>query len=170
MEDELTIYYLLAGLILLILGRKLFWLFSGLVGFLLGLNLTQQFFPALSQTALVLIALGMGMLGALLAVMLQKIAIGIMGFLAGGYLVYLLLPGLSIQLGNLIWLFVILGGILGAFLASSMFDWALILISSAIGASVISTHLTIPQPFPTVIALALFIFGLVIQSKIRGRE
>jgi hypothetical protein len=166
----MAIYYLFAGIALLILGRKLFWLFTGLIGFLLGLNFAQQFFPSLSQPALVLIALGVGVLGAFLAVMLEKIAIGLMGFIAGGYLVYLLFPTLSIQLGNLIWLFVILGGILGAVLASSMFDWALILLSSAVGASVIATHLTIPRPFPTVIAIALFIVGLVIQGGIKSRE
>ena len=166
----MTIYYLFAGIALLILGRKLFWLFAGLIGFLLGLNLAQQFFPGLSQSTLVIIALGVGALGAFLAVMLQKIAIGLVGFIAGGYLVYLLLPTLSIQLGNLIWLFVILGGILGAILASSMFDWALILLSSAVGASVIVTHLTLPAPFPTVISIALFILGLVIQAGIKRKE
>ncbi len=166
----MNIYYLLAGLLLLVFGRKLFWLFSGLVGFLLGLNFAQQNFPALSPTNLVLIALAVGALGAALAVMLQKIAIGLMGFLAGGYLVYLLLPTLSIQLGNLIWLFVILGGILGALLASTMFDWTLIILSSALGANVIVSHLVMPQPFPVVITIALFIFGLIVQSKLmRGR-
>ena len=162
----MNIYYLLAGLLLLVFGRKLFWLFSGLVGFLLGLNLAQHYFPALSPTSLVLIALAIGALGAVLAVMLQKVAIGLMGFLAGGYLVYLLLPTLSIQLGNLIWLFVILGGILGIFLASTMFDWALIFISSALGANVIVSHLVMPQPFPLVVTIALFIFGLIVQSKL----
>ena len=164
----MMLYYLLAGLLLLIFGRKLFWLFSGLIGFLIGLNLAQQYFPTLPSTSMVLIALAAGALGSVLSILLQKVAIGLMGFLAGGYLVYLLLPALSIQLGNLIWLFIILGGILGTFLASTMFDWALIIISSAIGASVIATRLTMPQPFPTVITIALFIFGLVIQSRLMG--
>lgn len=159
-------YYLLAGLLLLVLGRKLFWLFSGLVGFLLGLNLAQQYFPAFSPINLVLIASALGALGAVLAVMLQKVAIGLMGFLAGGYLVYLLLPTFSLQLGDLIWLFVILGGILGALLASSMFDWALIIISSALGANVIVSQLVMPQPFPVVGTIALFIFGLIVQNKL----
>jgi hypothetical protein len=163
----MMLYYLLAGLLLLIFGRKLFWLFSGLIGFLIGLNLAQQYFPTLPSTSMVLIALAAGALGSVLSILLQKVAIGLMGFLAGGYLVYLLLPALSIQLGNLIWLFIILGGILGTFLATTMFDWALIIISSAIGASVIANRLTMPQPFPTVIIIALFIFGLVIQSRLK---
>jgi len=161
----MTIYYLLAGLVLLTLGRKLFWLFSGLIGFLLVLNLAQRYFPELSPTSLVIISLVVGILGAVLTVTLQKVAIGLMGFLAGGYLVYLLVSALSISVGNLIWIFVILGGILGTFLFSSMFDWSLIIISSAIGASVIATHLIMPQPFPTVLTVVLFIFGLVIQSR-----
>ena len=162
----MSLYYLLAGLLLLVFGRKLFWLFCGLVGFLLGMNFAQHFFPSLSPTSLVLIALAVGALGAVLAVMLQKVAIGLMGFLAGGYLVYLLLPTLSIQPGNLIWLFVILGGIMGIFLASTMFDWALIILSSALGANVIVSHLVMPQPFPVVVTIAFFIFGLIVQSKL----
>ena len=165
------LYYLLAGSLLLVFGRKLFWLFSGLIGFLLGLNLTQQYFPALSPTNLVLIALAIGVVGAILSVMLQKVAIAIMGFLAGGYLVYLLLPTLSIQPGNLIWLFVILGGILGIFLTNIMFDWALSIISSALGANVIVSHLSMPQPFPVVVTIALFIIGLIVQNKlIHGKQ
>jgi hypothetical protein len=166
----MTAYYLIAGIVLLILGRKLFWLFSGLVGFLLALNLAQQFFPAISQSTLVLVALAAGVAGAFLAVMLQKIAIGLVGFLAGGYLVYLLLPALPFHFGNLIWVLIIFGAILGAVLASSMFDWALIILSSAIGAGVIASHLNLPSPFPTVIAIASFILGLVIQSGISRKE
>lgn len=161
----MLLYYLLAGLLLLIFGRKLFWLFSGLIGFLVGLNLAQHYFPNLSSANMVVIAMVVGALGSVLSILLQKVAIGLMGFLAGGFLIYLLFPVLSIHLGNLIWLFVILGGILGVFLATTMFDWALIIISSAIGASIIATRLSMPQPFPTVVTIALFIFGLVIQSR-----
>lgn len=158
-------YYCLAGLLLLVFGRKIFWLFCGLAGFLVGLNLIQHFLPALSPASLVLIALVIGIMGAVLAVMLQKVAIGLMGFLAGGGLVYSLLPALSFQLGNLSWLFVFLGGILGIIFTNIMFDWALIIISSALGANVIVSHLVLPQPFTVVVKIALFVLGLIVQNK-----
>jgi len=166
----MSVFYFIAGAILLILGRKLFWLFAGVIGFLFGMSFAQQVLPGQSQTVMLLIALILGGLGAILAIMVQKIAVGLAGFIAGGYLVYLLLPALSINLGSLLWAAEIIGGIIGAILASRMFDWALILLSSGIGASVITNHLSLPQPFPLVILAALFIIGVVIQGNIKGKE
>ncbi len=166
----MIIFYLLAGAALLILGRKLFWLFAAAVGFLFGMSLAQQVLPGQSQTVHLIVALILGGLGAILTVLVEKIAIGLVGFIAGGYLVHLLLPALSINLGSLLWLAVIIGGVIGAVLASTMFDWALIILSSGIGASVITNHLTLPQPFPLVLLVGLFIMGVVIQGNIRARE
>ena len=164
----MNVFYFIAGAALLILGRKLFWLFAAVIGFLFGVSIAQQVLPGQSQTIILLVALSIGGLGAVLAITVQKIAIGLAGFIAGGYLVYLMIPALSINLGSFLWLAVIIGGIIGAVLASTMFDWTLILLSSAIGASVITNHLTLPQPFPLVLLIALFIVGVIIQGNIKG--
>ena len=166
----MNVFYFIAGAALLILGRKIFWLFAAVIGFLFGMSLAQQIMPGQSQTIMLLVALIIGGLGAILATMIQKIAIGLSGFIAGGYLVYLMIPALSINLGTFLWLAVIIGGIIGAVLASMMFDWALILLSSGVGASVITNHLTLPQPFPLVLLVALFIIGVVIQANIKDKE
>ena len=166
----MSIFYFIAGIALLIMGRKLFWLFAAVIGFLFGMTIAQQFLPGQSQTVILIVAMIIGGLGAVLAILVQKIAIGLMGFIAGGYLVYLLIPALPINLGSFLWLAVIVGEIIGAVLASTMFDWALVILSSAIGASVIANHLTLPQPFPTVILIALFIAGVVIQGNIKGQD
>jgi uncharacterized membrane protein YsdA (DUF1294 family) len=166
----MSIFYFVAGVALLIMGRKLFWLFAAAIGFLFGMSIAQQLLPGQSQTIILLVALIIGGLGAVLAIMVQKIAISLAGFIAGGYLVSLLVPALSINLGTYLWLAVIIGGIIGAVLSSTMFDLALILLSSAIGASVITNHLTLPQPFPLVLLVALFIMGVVIQGNIKGKE
>lgn len=166
----MSVFYFIAGIALLIMGRKLFWLFAAVIGFLFGMTIAQQFLPGQSQTVILIVAMIIGGLGAVLAILVQKIAIGLMGFIAGGYLVYLLIPALPFNLGSFLWLAVIVGGIIGAVLASTMFDWALVILSSAIGASVIANHLTLPQPFPTVILIALFIAGVVIQGNIKGKD
>lgn len=166
----MTLYYLLVGIVLLVFGKRLFWLFSGLVGFLVGFNLAEKLVPNLPPTTLIIIALVAGVVMAVFSILVQKLAIAVVGFLAGAFLVYQLLPVLSIYPGNLIWLIVILGGILGVFLATTMFDWALIIISSAIGASVIANHLAVPRPFPVVITIALLLFGIVVQSRMLGRD
>lgn len=166
----MSVFYFIAGIALLIMGRKLFWLFAAVIGFLFGMTIAQQFLPGQSQTVILIVAMIIGGLGAVLAILVQKIAIGLMGFIAGGYLVYLLIPALPINLGSFLWLAVIVGGIIGAVLASTMFDWALVILSSAIGAIVIANHLTLPQPFPTVILIALFIAGVVIQGNIKDKD
>lgn len=166
----MNVFYFIAGAALLILGRKLFWLFAAVIGFLFGMSIAQQLLPGQSQTIVLLIALAIGGLGAILATMIQKIAIGLSGFLAGGYLVYLMIPALSINFGSFLWVAVIIGGIIGAVLASTMFDWTLIFLSSAIGASVITNHLTLPQPFPLVLLGVLFIVGVIIQGNIKDKE
>ena len=166
----MNVFYFIAGAALLILGRKLFWLFAAVIGFLFGMSIAQQLLPGQSQTIVLLIALAIGGLGAILATMIQKIAIGLSGFLAGGYLVYLMIPALSINFGSFLWVAVIIGGIIGAVLASTMFDWTLIFLSSAIGASVITNHLTLPQPFPLVLLGVLFIMGVIIQGNIKDKE
>jgi hypothetical protein len=166
----MSIFFFIAGAALLVFGRKLFWLFAAAIGFLLGMSFAQQLLPGQSQTVQLIIALVIGGLGAVLAIMVQKIAIGLVGFIAGAYLVNLLIPTFSIALGSFLWVAVIVGGIIGALLATTMFDWALIFLSSAIGASVIVNHLILPQSFHLVILAALLLLGLVIQAKIKGTE
>src|ERR1041385_6355086 len=83
MHSSLPIISVLVGLALLLFGRRLFWLFVAALGFAIGLQLA----PYLSQNPplwlSLLLSLGLGLLGALLAVVLQKLAIAIAGFLVG---------------------------------------------------------------------------------------
>jgi hypothetical protein len=74
---------MIGGIALLIMGRRLYWLFVGLIGFVVGALLSQQFFSAQPEWMSVLVALGFGVAGALLAVFLQGIAIAAAGFIAG---------------------------------------------------------------------------------------
>src|SRR5215475_7125002 len=76
---------LLVGAAILLLGRKLFWLFVAAVGFALGAEIAPRIIHQPAPFVTLLIAVGLGFLGALLAVLLQKFAIGVSGFLAGGW-------------------------------------------------------------------------------------
>ena len=166
----MTFLYLAAGAALLILGRKLFWLFVGVLGFLFGMTLAPQILPNQSQTVILVLALIIGVIGSVLAVLVQKVMIGLAGFMAGGYLVYALLPMLGLSLGSFLWVAIVVGGILGALLASSMFDWALVLLSSGVGASMITKELSLPQPLGLVLLVALIIVGIIIQGNIKSKE
>jgi len=166
----MTFLYIAAGVAILIFGRKLFWLFVGIIGFLLGMTLAQQVLPTLSQTVHLVVAIGIGIVGAILASLVKKVAVGLSGFFAGAYLVSVVLPMVGLTLGSLTWIAIGIGGILGALLASSMFDWALILLSSGVGASMITDILELPKTLAIVLLLALVIVGIIIQGNIKNRD
>ncbi len=71
--NQTAIVHLLLGIVLLLLGRRLFWFFVGVAGFLVGMNIAEQFVVGPPGTNL-LIAIVAGILGAVIAIFLQKVA------------------------------------------------------------------------------------------------
>jgi hypothetical protein len=76
---------LLIGIVVLTLGRRLFWIFVGTAGFLLGTRLTTQFPVGGPEWTPLAVALFAGLIGTIFAVFAQKLAVGIAGFVMGGY-------------------------------------------------------------------------------------
>src|SRR5947207_12096335 len=105
---------ILVGFVLLCFGRRLFWLFVGAAGFIAGMMAAQELFPGEPNLPTILVALLTGIIGAVLSVFLQKVALAVAGFLMGGYL----LMNLSLALGNPTfgWAAYIIGGVLGGVL------------------------------------------------------
>jgi hypothetical protein len=165
----LNIVSLILGGALLVAGRKLFWLFVGVAGFVTGLQLATRFSQG-SDVLAILIGLGVGVLFALLAIFLQTIAIGAAGFFAGGYVLTVLAGMLGNNGGTFSLIVYIIGGILGVILVIFLFDWALITLSSLAGAS-----LVIQAFFPRgatggVLFIILFLAGVLFQGSILRRE
>ena len=77
---------LLLGIGLLLFGRQLFWLFVAVMGFLVGLDWVTPLLPHSPSWVGLLIAVSIGVLGAVLVWLWQWVAGGIAGFLASGYL------------------------------------------------------------------------------------
>ncbi len=73
---------LLVGLAVLLLGRRLFWLFVGAAGFAVGLHVAPMVLNG-PEWLMVVAALVLGILGAVLAIFFQWLAIGLAGFAAG---------------------------------------------------------------------------------------
>jgi peptidoglycan biosynthesis protein MviN/MurJ (putative lipid II flippase) len=163
---------ILAGLALLTLGRRLFWLFVGLVGFVAGIVLATQFVQG-PEWEVLLIALAAGLLGVLFALVLQQAAVALAGFIAGGYLVITLLNGLRWDAGGphwaLYWTLAIVGGIVGAVLVLALFEWALIILSSLTGAVLIVQTIHPGTLLAAVLIAVLFIVGVIIQAGLRRR-
>ncbi|MGC8781589.1 MAG: hypothetical protein ACP5UQ_12075 [Anaerolineae bacterium] len=159
----------LVGGILLLAGRRLFWLFVAGVGFVVGLGLARRALPGQPEELMLLAALLVALLGAMLALFVQKAAIGLVGFFAGGWLALWLLHGLGADAGILQWAIFIIGGIIGVVLLAALFEWGLILLSALIGASLLTNaliHLWPPSGGASlVIYLLLFGVGILIQAR-----
>jgi len=158
---------LLLGLLLLVLGRRLFWLFVGVAGFVVGVEAAPYILPHQTPVFTLAIALVLGLIGALLALFLQKVAIAIGGFVAGGYLAAVLcaplLGGTGIAYPGA-WICFIVGGILGAVLMFIFFNWALIILSSMHGAHLILRGLHTPRHYFNLLFLVLALVGIFIQA------
>jgi hypothetical protein len=165
----LSVISIIIGGALLIAGHRLFWLFVGAAGFVAGLQLTTQFWQG-PEIMAIIIGLVVGIIFALLAIFLQGVAIGIAGFLAGGYILTVLAAMIGLNQGGFSWIVYLMGGIIGFLLVIFLFDWAIITLSSLAGASLITQALLLPSGIGGVIFLALVIVGIVIQGSMLQRE
>src|SRR5438094_3209652 len=108
MNLPIPILSILIGAVILFFGRKLFWLCVAAVGFAAGFDVAAYFHEP-SVALQLAIALVLGFVGALLAMFLQKLAIGIAGFLAGGKLAVALVAAFLVQAPDHHWITFIVG-------------------------------------------------------------
>jgi hypothetical protein len=159
--------FLLVGFLLLLFGRRLFWLFVAVAGFVAGIEAAPYILPHQTELFTLAVALVLGLLGALLALFLQKLAIAIGGFVAGGYLAAVLgaplLGGAGIRYPGT-WLCFVVGGILGAILLYIFFNWALIILSSMQGAHLILQGVSAPRHYFSILLVVLALIGIFIQA------
>jgi hypothetical protein len=144
---------------LLVAGRKLFWLFVAAAGFVTGFEVTTGYFQGPEAVAII-VGLVVGALFAILAIFLQTIAIGIAGFLAGGYILQTLISSFGPTIAP--WIIYIVGGIIGVLLISFLFDWALITLSSLAGATLVVEALQLQSA--GLVFMILFLAGVIIQG------
>lgn len=156
-----TVVLVVSGVALLFLGWKLFWLFVGVVGFAAGLQAVQLFLGP--QPFWVLWAAGLvcGVIGAVLALFFQKLAIGIGGFVAGSAIALHLTLMMGYHPGALV---ALIGGGVGAVVLYLLFDWALIVLSSVAGAAVIVEALGRHAPYAPALSAVLVAVGIIFQS------
>src|SRR5512147_2886417 len=109
----LNLLNLVLGGALLVAGRKLFWLFVGVAGFVTGIQLATRFWQG-SDVLAIIVGLVIGVIFALLAIFLQAAIIAIAGFLTGGYILTVLATTLGIDVtGTMTWIVYIIGGVIG---------------------------------------------------------
>ncbi|MBO0696198.1 MAG: DUF4203 domain-containing protein [Verrucomicrobia bacterium] len=154
----------LIGVVILLFGRKLFWLCVAAVGFVAGAEITPHLVQQPSPLLALTVALVLGLIGALLALFLQKIAIAVLGFLAGGKIAGVIAAAFFIHYAQYSTVIFVIGGIVGAILLLFLFDWALIIVSSLIGAHLIQSAIVLPAFGSTIVFVGLTIIGILVQA------
>jgi len=155
-----TVAVVLVGALLLLFGRKLFWLFVGAAGFVAGVQLARDILAPQPDWVVLAAGVAAGLLGALLAVVVERIAVAAAGFLIGGYLLASLAgAGGYADVAAIAW---VVGGLVGALLVSLVLDPALIVLSSLAGAALVTQGLALgagvaPWAFAAALALGLLV-------------
>jgi hypothetical protein len=151
------------GALLLLFGRRLFWLALGAIGFLAGFAAALHYLHLAPGGSGLFVALAAGVGGIVLALFVKRLALALAGLLVGGYLAFTLLggsPAMTTQNGVLV-----LGVALAtALLAGWLFKKSLPLLSSLAGAYLIVAAIS-PASFQVGIGLlaALTCFGAALQ-------
>ncbi len=163
---------IIAGIILLLFGRTLFWLFVGVAGFLFGLEIAPQLFHLESTAMTYLVALSVGIVSAILAIFLQRLAFALGGFFAGGYVGSILAEQLQAglaeqsQTGDSFTIWYVVGGVIGALFAALLMDWAIIILSSMVGAVAIVDGFGIHGgSVGLILLLVLLLAGCIFQGR-----
>jgi hypothetical protein len=157
---------LLAGAALLVVGRKLYWLFVAIAGFYVGIEIARALVLDQPQWVSWLIAAAAGIVGALVAMLFQRVAFALGGFYAGGYLLMVaaerFFPGAA-GIGAFL-----VGGVLGAVAAALLMDWAIIVLSCMVGAALVVSALGLGSVGGLLVYAGLMAAGIVFQARLTG--
>jgi hypothetical protein len=173
MGDPLSISpaaQVIAGLLILFLGRRLFWVFVGVVGFFCGLKFGAEIFKGIADWLLVLLSILVGVISAGLAVMLQRVAVAVAGGFAGGMLALRLAPAAGLHSDGGLWVAFIVGAFLAAVMLTVMFDPMLILLSVIVGALMVTEALPIDNIVAPLVFGVCLVAGLAVQIRMFRRS
>jgi len=161
----IRVLQVILALAMLFLGRKLFWVFVGSIGFITATELATANLTAQPEWVIVLIGLAAGIFGALLAIFFQAGAIGFAGILGGGYLGLLLMRYLSITNQTAQTIAYIVGAVIGLILMILLFDYALIALSSLSGSLILIETVGLSGWLFWVLAAIIAVIGISVQYR-----
>lgn len=148
------------GAILLFLGRELNFLFAAAMAALWSFRIAPHLpssWPAWGDWAFVLT---MAVVAATIALINERFGYFLSGFLAGSFfLVEYFAPGGS----NAPFLPFIIGGVIGSLILGLLTEWAMILVSSAIGAAYVLNLFRLSPTAEILVGSGLFIVGALAQ-------
>ena len=158
----------LLGFTVLLAGRNIFWLFIALIGFLLGTELAHAWLAGQPAWFALVAGIVAGLLGAVLAIVYERVAFALAGFYAAVFLVisYADRPGFA----SMPAITPYVAGLFGALLAALLTDWTIIVLSALAGAAAIVSVLALQPPVEVVTFMALATIGILVQRSMLARR
>ena len=158
--------WVVAGLLLLLLGRQLYTALLGLLGFFVSYGMLADVATLPSDVRL-LVAVGIGVVSALLAFVVRKVAVAVAGAMLGAGAALWASGFYGLKVEVLWWVVTAVAALLGAWLLRQVFETALIVVSSFIGALLIVAAVGL-QGLPAHAAVAvLIVAGVAFQMRRR---
>ncbi len=161
---------LVVGAVLLVAGRRLFWLAVGAAGFVVALVVALRFLDPEPLWLLLGLALVAGIAGAVLAVLLQRLAVALAGFLAGGWAGLMLWIHLGGAEGWPALGAFLAAGVVAAIVAGAVFELALVVVSALIGAFLIAGGIGADGLFGLALVAVLTVAGSLVQTSFLRRR
>ncbi len=147
--------WIVAGLLLLFLGRRLYTALIGLVGFFVVYGVPEDVLTLPDEMRL-MVAVGVGVLAALLAFIVRKVAVALAGALLGAGAALWAISFFGVEWEVLWWIVVAVAAVLGALVLRAVFETALIVVSSFVGALLIMAATGL-EGLPAHVGVALLI-------------
>jgi len=152
------------GGVFIFLGRELNFLFAGGMTALLAARLTPLLpsnLPTWGNTAFII---GMGVVAAGIALINSRVGYFLSGFVAGGYFLSdYYVPNFT---GAPPFLPFLVGSVIGALIMGLLTEWAMIIVSSVVGAIFLTSLFTLGSTARTLVTAGLVIVGALIQVVI----
>jgi hypothetical protein len=156
----------LVGVALLVAGRRLFWLAVGALGFVAGYQAIERWASELPPLLTFAVAVAVGIVGLVLAIVVQRVAVALAGFFLGVVLASLLLPLAGLGLGAAAsGLVVLAAGVVMALVALGVFSLALVVLTAGAGASLLVQAIAPPDPWGVALLVVLWVIGVVVQRR-----
>jgi uncharacterized membrane protein len=112
----------------------------------------------------VAVALGAGLIGALLAVLFERVAFALAGFYAAAYLALILIDRIGVTAGENV--IIVVSGLVGALIAALVMDWAIIALSALVGAAAIVATFAMPPMIEIAVFIVLVAVGVAVQRSV----
>ena len=161
---------LAAGGLLLFFGRRLFWLFIAVAGFLAGAILADIYVSTDAEATRWIVALLCGGLASLAAIFLQKIVVSLGGAVIAAYGTWWYLGLTWAPFDTWQWLVVVVSGIAGLLLARLVFDIGLVALSALAGAVLVLEGVGVgSETSRWLLPVLIVVGGLVQLSALRKR-